>query len=92
MLGDNSDSEFGFRFVIITWETEGIPRNVWWDIVGKRGPLWEDKDIKREEHIFGERKIEIYKRIIEIEILEWNIEIFSQIEIISKFIVRDWFA
>lgn len=42
LWSDNSHSEFGFRFIIITWETEGVPRYVWWVIVGKRRPLWKD--------------------------------------------------
>jgi len=33
LRSDNSHSEFGFRFVFITWETERVPRHVRWGIV-----------------------------------------------------------
>lgn len=72
LRSDNSHSEFGFRFVFITWETERVPRNVWWCIVRKIEPLWKDKDIKWKKHIFGKGKGEVFKRIIKIEILEWD--------------------
>lgn len=42
LWSDNSHSKFGFRFIIITWKTEGVPRHVWWVIVRKGRPLWKD--------------------------------------------------